>query len=269
MYIPLTRERLETAACEDVFQPSLNTLIHMSARRHNRCCLRLKSQRLLDDDQEGPRTFEERSCTDVLCLLLFGAAMALLALVGSVSVRLGDITRIQFGKDHLGRRCGVGELSNLSMIFYHDLGGDLWRQRELVSRPWLLKLDGICAERCPQRGEVISDVGVASAGAMRGVKVYESTVPILNRCVPTDEVHQTEQAYCVAPRCAEINAQYQESQVECTSPPGHEGDDDYNGSWIMRSTQDSERCRRELTLTTNERFSVPNRRADPNLAGVQ
>ena len=35
------------------------------------CCLDSGSTRLLDDEQEGPRTQDTRSCTDCLCLLLF------------------------------------------------------------------------------------------------------------------------------------------------------------------------------------------------------
>ena len=114
------------------------------------CCQRQsRGQPLLDDDQEAPRSHDERHCTDVACLLLFATTMACLGVVGLAAAELGDPAKIFFATDHLGRRCGIGALDRYPKIYYPQLAHDLLTQQERLTTPWQLELNGICIAACP------------------------------------------------------------------------------------------------------------------------
>lgn len=153
-----------------------------------RCCRpcsgkRQGAIRLLDEDQEGPRASDERHCTDVMFIVLFALTMVVFALVGAVSLRIGDTSRLRFGEDHLGRQCGTGELKHLPKMYFPLLGRDLLSQRDLISTPWKLHLFGVCTAACPRRGDRVTDFGRNGPGW----PVTETTLSVLNRCVPTVE----------------------------------------------------------------------------------
>ena len=210
-----------------------------------RCCKPIGAKRLLDEDQEGPRITDERHCTDVVCIILFVATMAVFALIGVIGVQIGDLSHLRYGEDHLGRQCGTGALAHLPKTYYPMLGRDLVSQRELVSTPWRLRLFGVCTTSCPARGDVVRDFGYRGSGW----PVAESTLSVLNRCVPTVEETQTNMIACVEPRCEHVPL----VDVECLSLPGHEGE----GLWVMRDVSEQKYCLRQLTLAQTERYEVP------------
>lgn len=208
-------------------------------------CWARRGARLLDEE-EGPRTRDERQCTDTLCLLAFLVTLGLVALVGGAGASMGDIASVAFGKDHLGRRCGVGELAHLRKVFYPRLGGELLVQSDLIRQPWRLQLFGICTATCPQRGDPpIRDF----SGDDAEWPVVVSTVDVLNRCVPTAEEVTHKTVACAFPRCEHVPF----SGVHCLSLPGHEGE----GLWAMESTLHISYCQRQLTLVRHERYEVP------------
>jgi hypothetical protein len=102
----------------------------MPARRQPCCGLCPKGERLIDESQDGPRSFSERFCTDTLCLVPFFLTVLLVAIIGQIAITTGDPTSIRFGTDHTGRRCGVGEFENLPKIYFPKLGTELVAQRE-------------------------------------------------------------------------------------------------------------------------------------------
>ena len=215
----------------------------------NRCCCprRRGAKRLLDEDQEGPRTSDERQCTDTCCLLLFVLAMAPFALIGAVALKLGDPRSLQFAEDHLGRRCGIGKLAHLPKTYYPMLGRDLASQADLVNQPWRLRLFGVCVESCPKRGdEAVRDFGRPATSW----PVAESTVDVLNRCVPTRETTSSKTVACVLPRCEHVPL----VDVQCLpNVPGHETE----GFWMMRTPFERSFCQRQITLYSSESYEVP------------
>ena len=155
----------------------------MPARRQPCCGLCPKGERLIDEDQDGPRSHSERFCTDRLCLLPLLLTLVLLGAIGQLAVETGDPTSIRYGTDHLGRRCGVGELEQEPKIFFPKLGTELVAQRELLATPWKLQLFGVCVPECPQRGSG----DIYEVGGSEGYAVSLSTQSVMNRCLPVEE----------------------------------------------------------------------------------
>mmetsp|Transcript_5468 Transcript_5468/g.13380 ORF Transcript_5468/g.13380 Transcript_5468/m.13380 type:complete len:806 (-) Transcript_5468:94-2511(-) len=210
------------------------------------CCCPRGAKRLIDEDQDGPRTYDERHCTDTLCLLVFTLAMVFFAFLGAVSFEMSDVRSLSFARDHLGRRCGVGELSKLPKVHYPRLASDLLTQSELIRQPWRLQLFGICTATCPQRG----DPPIRDAyGESVEWPVAVDTVDVLNRCVPIAEESASSTVACAFPRCEEVPL----VDVQCLTVPGHESE----GLWAMRSPLQRIYCQRQLTILKHERYEVP------------
>ena len=69
------------------------------------------------------------------------------------------------------------------------------------NQPWRLRLFGVCTASCPKRGDApVRDFG----GPGTTWTVDESTVDVLNRCVPTIETSTSETVACVLPRCEHV-----------------------------------------------------------------
>ncbi|XP_045619901.2 choline transporter-like protein 4 isoform X2 [Procambarus clarkii] len=81
---------------------------------------RRKGEALQYDAQfTGP--IKKRSCTDILCLLLFVAFLAGWGVVTAFAALNGDPSRLLYPTDSMGRVCGRGELQNKTFLLFFDL----------------------------------------------------------------------------------------------------------------------------------------------------
>lgn len=73
-----------------------------------------------DPNFNGPN--KHRSCTDILCLLLFVVFIAAWAVLGFFAFKWGDINRLLLPTDSMGRRCGDdSEVLSKPYLFFFDL----------------------------------------------------------------------------------------------------------------------------------------------------
>ena len=212
-------------------------------------CCRPRRHHLLEDDQDGPRGHDQRECTDLIFCMVFTVAMALLALAGCVGRAIGEPTRIFFGTDHHGQRCGVGELADKPRIYFPRLSQDLLHHQALLSTsPWALEsvLYGVCVRTCPSRGPNgnAEPSSIADPGGERSRwNVGEGTVDILNRCMPTQTQHTSSAVYCSMPTC-------RAAHEACVELPGHEK---HEGLWrVEPGAASASKCARELDVTVRE-----------------
>lgn len=219
----------------------------MLARRRGACCCPTPGSRLLSDEQDGPRHSDERTCTDCLCCLLFVVAMGALWLVGRVAFIIGDPSKLYFGTDHLGRRCGVGELASTSKVYFPRLSSDLLDQQDKLSTPWRLDLYGVCVENCPTEGAQGPSPKFVVDTHPKRWPVAEGTVDFLNRCVPIESTKTRSATYCALPTCRTANER-------CVDVAGHE-----DGLWLITDALEAaQKCERTVEITTLEKTSVPN-----------
>ena len=215
----------------------------MPARRQPCCGLCPKGERLIDESQDGPRSFSERFCTDTLCLVPFFMTVLLVAIIGQVAITTGDPTSIRFGTDHTGRRCGVGELEARPKIYFPKLGTELLAQRELLATPWRLHLFGVCVRECPERDAQVHEVGGGS------FSVALPTTSVLNRCLPVEEQDNEQDVVCVKPGCDEF-ALFGKG-ISCAPVPG------FTKAWVMDGDEQTALCERQLSLTVSRRYELP------------
>lgn len=70
----------------------------------------------------GPKV--DRHCTDPICCLLFLVVIGATGVLLSVLWQVGDVRRINHGRDHDGNLCGLGEMEKKPFLFYPDLDTD-------------------------------------------------------------------------------------------------------------------------------------------------
>ena len=73
---------------------------------------------------KGPKDLEGRRCTDLLCLVFFGAFWVGMISLTSVIYAHGDINKIFYGTDYLGNtcaRCEEGDRTCGRRRFYTEL----------------------------------------------------------------------------------------------------------------------------------------------------
>jgi len=70
---------------------------------------------------DGDVIKRERSCTDVPCLLIFGAFLAAWTGIAVIAVSNGDINKALLPTDSSGQVCGRGAMSHRKLLFVFDL----------------------------------------------------------------------------------------------------------------------------------------------------
>ncbi|GIX76664.1 choline transporter-like 1 [Caerostris darwini] len=93
---------------------------------------------------------KSRSCTDVLCLAIFGIFWGLLIFVAAFAIVIGNPTRLAYGQDSFGNTCGMKN---------EELGNMTFSGMDMTHRPYLFFLNmtnlyhslKICVKKCPDR----------------------------------------------------------------------------------------------------------------------
>uniref|UniRef100_A0AAR5P590 Choline transporter-like protein n=1 Tax=Dendroctonus ponderosae TaxID=77166 RepID=A0AAR5P590_DENPD len=96
------------------------------------------------DEYRGP--LKNRSCTDVICLLIFIVFVVLWAVIGIWGFRNGDPNTLLVPKDSSGLRCGLDkEVKNYKYLFFFELTECL-----AASTPFTgCSTKQVCVESCP------------------------------------------------------------------------------------------------------------------------
>lgn len=96
-----------------------------------------------DPDFSGP--VRRRSCTDIICLVLFLVFLGAWGFVAFVGMSEGDINKVLYPTDSMGRICGHGDLDKRPYLMFFDLTRCL--------NPAVLSLGcptpQVCVEECP------------------------------------------------------------------------------------------------------------------------
>ena len=174
----------------------------------------------VSSDKNDPKVwfYKRRGCTDIFCLLIFGAFWVGLIYIAWLAITVGDPWAVFYGSDYLGNRCGVGGNVDKPKTFYPRIDKDLMDQAAIaMSMPWKLSFYGLCLEACPNVTTPtecflapddckVMDYGSPAQQQLAGGKsYYYATMPsvdVMNRCVPSDSNSMTQAAdRCAFPQC--------------------------------------------------------------------
>lgn len=166
-----------------------------------------------DPDFSGP--LKNRSCTDILCFLLFFAFLAGWGVVTGFAIVNGDPTRLLYPTDSRGQVCGIGEYENKSLLLFFDL--------TRCATPKVIatgcRTPQVCVEKCPSknwfynpviednslRPDLICQNGVDPFDTSETVSslvtndkcayYYIESEPLGRRCIPLDVASHTESIF--------------------------------------------------------------------------
>lgn len=173
------------------------------------CCLSHESAEIEEPlrIRANPGPPPRRRCTDFPCCILFVAVLVgngtLLVLFGQV----GDLRRIDHGRDHDGNLCGLGTEAARAYAFYPDLETDFAKDPSLQQRY------GICLPGCPAVGSTVEDYG-----NMRQAEwvVLQPSFAVFGRCVPYQRpADQSSTKLCASPACEPIAGAPTKPQQVC------------------------------------------------------
>uniref|UniRef100_A0A1B6ECV3 Choline transporter-like protein n=1 Tax=Clastoptera arizonana TaxID=38151 RepID=A0A1B6ECV3_9HEMI len=97
-----------------------------------------------EPDFNGPR--KNRSCTDILCLLLFVVFLVAWGFIGMYAYKTGDITTLTVPVDSYRQRCGKdADVKNKTFLFFFDMSVCLSAQTVWDG----CKTPQVCVSKCP------------------------------------------------------------------------------------------------------------------------
>mgnify|MGYP001184644322 FL=1 len=96
-------------------------------------------------DFSGP--IKKRSCTDILCLLLFLAFLGGWGFVAYFGISNGDINKVLYPTDSQGAICGQGQLADRPYLLFYDLTRCLNPAAVAIGCP----TPQVCVEKCPEK----------------------------------------------------------------------------------------------------------------------
>lgn len=140
--------------------------------------------------------------TDVFCVPIFVAFMALFVVLSSVVLYQGNPDTLFYGVDKFGNSCG----HNQQHVNVTGLGADPWETRTNIWYPLqftkssspssaLASIDselsiGVCVRKCPKAGDALTAYaqGASSSSSSSSfgstyLVLYDS-FPVMNRCIP-------------------------------------------------------------------------------------
>ena len=206
---------------------------------------------------KGPKDLEGRRCTDLLCLVFFGAFWVGMISLTSVIYAHGDINKIFYGTDYLGNTCGFSEnTTGRTKVWYPRIGEDVLEQSASIASGffWDVNLYGVCVPSCPTYNpaviETVADYGYGWSPDARAASwgVYIGTVDLFNRCLQETQEQTVSIDLCTIPNCTTVGA-------PCYSLGGGSVDVP-EGSWDI-STHSAAACAREVTFTYGARVRQP------------
>ena len=96
-------------------------------------------------DFSGP--IKKRSCTDILCLLLFLAFLGGWGFVAYFGISKGEIDKVLYPTDSHGQICGKGQLKDRPYLLFYDLTRCLNPAAVATGCP----TPQVCVEKCPDK----------------------------------------------------------------------------------------------------------------------
>jgi len=168
-----------------------------------------------------PKSLKKRSCTDLLCLILFVVFVGALVAIFAFGIATGDWHALVYDADYLGNRCGVGAYKDKTKAFYPRLALDMLEPHNrdaVAARSFTsLKLYTLCVATCPSRfdldsPDLITDYGFdpqtattqAFGDGTRASWISATpTVSIVNRCIPREQTSNSDVSLCALPKCTD------------------------------------------------------------------
>eukprot|EP00439_Symbiodinium_sp_Y106_P037205 s3703_g4.t1 len=177
------------------------------------CCLSHESAEMEEPlrIRANPGPPPRRRCTDFPCCILFAIVLVGNGILLVLFSKVGDLRRIDHGRDHDGNLCGLGTQAARAYAFYPDLETDLRTnfgpsrdklQHAAVEDPSLGQRYGICLPGCPAVGSTVQDYG-----NMRQAEwlVLQPSFAVFGRCVPYQRpADQSSTKLCASPACEPI-----------------------------------------------------------------
>ena len=140
---------------------------------------------------------EYRKCTNLFCLIVFGAYWFVIFVIAILAYARGDPNLLLYGTDNEGRICGVGELEDRRFLAIPRFGVDLQETIDAGEAPDL-SFFGVCRERCPSVGELICSDGAEEIVQERIEVSGENREEIINECIDPFGVSGTGDG-CISP----------------------------------------------------------------------
>ncbi|XP_070182253.1 choline transporter-like protein 2, partial [Littorina saxatilis] len=151
-----------------------------------------------DPEFKGP--VEDRSCTDVICCILFLLCVLGAAVCSVFGYARGDPQRLVYPTDSAGRFCGKGDLEDKPYLFFFDL----LRCAEMGPSVVLgCPTPQVCVSACPTENFFYKDVSatkeqlICKSSVNKSLKTMEQLVKaekcaayyvtsksVINRCIP-------------------------------------------------------------------------------------
>ncbi|XP_032241921.2 choline transporter-like protein 4 isoform X2 [Nematostella vectensis] len=162
----------------------------------------LGKKRSHDPEFKGP--IEDRSCTDIICCLIFVAYIVGMVVVGIVAFAEGDINRLLLPTDSQGKVCGKDPayLDKKYLVFF-DITKCIPKGIPSLSNPKCYTPQ-VCVSKCPTKNEagtsrdaadMICKPGIVPKDNLNDkltlikegkcVPYYLASSPVLFRCVPS------------------------------------------------------------------------------------
>lgn len=207
---------------------------------------------------------DERSCTDMLCLLLFIFVAIGTMIVGIVAMATGNIDQIKYPSDYNGRYCGKSgtDLADLPYAYYPRLDQDILDQYSVLSVGywWKFVPYTLCVAECPSafsfsdntpyggcaypQANCTDPAALESSDAPLFYSGFQHTT-LLKRCFPIFETgHGGDRELCSLPNCTDAGK-------ACVNVPA---DPSVTSVWQIEDDADRDSCDRIVSEVTSVVF---------------